>query len=472
MTLADGRKIRPADQLGAATDVVVHPGFRMILLANRPGFPFLGNREFPTRSGVSEMPTDVRPLLLQLSCVCSATPSHATLSLIPKPNRRNEFSLSLRRISTRRFFAPSSWPLEIFARLSRCVHPYSSPPDLETNALRRPDLSPTPSLSASSSPSSATSSASPTTRSSKSSATSSISTSTAPRRSTPCTTSFASTSSPLDESGSTPFGSGATRRRSLSSSTSSPRGIRAWWSPSTGRIRTSRMWEATLGLEELEVVRRRDWEGGCVLFLGSFGLGGRELMIWCSQGGYMRLYKGHDINQIPDELKADVPEEVKQQARDMARYVGHADDGGVVLNSFAGPSWRSDLRRSTSRTDRLRPTRATTTPFSRTSTSSSPSSTVRLPLSSSFSAASDPCSSRPRGERGGAHLAQASERRRARRISLDRGTHGRGSDLQATWNGEACVLSSLAASGWTRLIPRCSRAWSPSAQAEAHSLHL
>lgn len=45
-----------------------------------------------------------------------------------------------------------------------------------------------------------------------------------------------------------------------------------------------------------------------------------ELLLTCRvQGGYMRLYKGHDINQIPDALKADVPEEIKQQARDMAR---------------------------------------------------------------------------------------------------------------------------------------------------------
>lgn len=43
----------------------------------------------------------------------------------------------------------------------------------------------------------------------------------------------------------------------------------------------------------------------------------------------MRLYKGHDINQIPDELKADVPEEIKQQARDMARYVWRAHQSAV-----------------------------------------------------------------------------------------------------------------------------------------------
>lgn len=44
MTLPDGRKIRPPGKHGNLSDIIVHPQFRMILLANRPGFPFLGNR--------------------------------------------------------------------------------------------------------------------------------------------------------------------------------------------------------------------------------------------------------------------------------------------------------------------------------------------------------------------------------------------------------------------------------------------
>lgn len=35
----------------------------------------------------------------------------------------------------------------------------------------------------------------------------------------------------------------------------------------------------------------------------------------------MRLYKPGDIHQIPDSLKAQVPEEIKSKAREMARYV-------------------------------------------------------------------------------------------------------------------------------------------------------
>uniref|UniRef100_A0A6B2E9N1 von Willebrand factor A domain-containing protein 8 n=1 Tax=Phlebotomus kandelakii TaxID=1109342 RepID=A0A6B2E9N1_9DIPT len=49
MILSDGRKILPATMSGKdrTTDVIyAHPDFRMIVLANRPGFPFLGNDFF------------------------------------------------------------------------------------------------------------------------------------------------------------------------------------------------------------------------------------------------------------------------------------------------------------------------------------------------------------------------------------------------------------------------------------------
>ncbi|KAK7683695.1 hypothetical protein QCA50_013071 [Cerrena zonata] len=49
------------------------------------------------------------------------------------------------------------------------------------------------------------------------------------------------------------------------------------------------------------------------------GTGGRDTAGLGGRGGYMRLYKGHDIKQISDELKNDVPDHVKEQAREMAR---------------------------------------------------------------------------------------------------------------------------------------------------------
>ncbi|KAI0315297.1 AAA domain-containing protein [Amylostereum chailletii] len=49
------------------------------------------------------------------------------------------------------------------------------------------------------------------------------------------------------------------------------------------------------------------------------GTGGRDTAGLGGRGGYMRLFKGHDINQVSDKLKQDVPESVKEQAREMAR---------------------------------------------------------------------------------------------------------------------------------------------------------
>ncbi|KAJ3023473.1 hypothetical protein HKX48_002900 [Thoreauomyces humboldtii] len=50
MALGDGRRIRPPPKdprlIDPDRDVVIHPDFRLIVLANRPGYPFLGNDFF------------------------------------------------------------------------------------------------------------------------------------------------------------------------------------------------------------------------------------------------------------------------------------------------------------------------------------------------------------------------------------------------------------------------------------------
>ncbi|KAJ9575373.1 hypothetical protein L9F63_025677, partial [Diploptera punctata] len=50
MVLSDGRRLVPHTdsraQSGSSNIIPVHPDFRMIILANRPGFPFLGNDFF------------------------------------------------------------------------------------------------------------------------------------------------------------------------------------------------------------------------------------------------------------------------------------------------------------------------------------------------------------------------------------------------------------------------------------------
>ena len=50
MLLADGRRILPVGvkngSMKEADIIRLHPDFRVIVLANRPGFPFLGNDFF------------------------------------------------------------------------------------------------------------------------------------------------------------------------------------------------------------------------------------------------------------------------------------------------------------------------------------------------------------------------------------------------------------------------------------------
>lgn len=49
------------------------------------------------------------------------------------------------------------------------------------------------------------------------------------------------------------------------------------------------------------------------------GTGGRDTAGLGGRGGFERLYKGHKIHQIPKELKEDVPEHIQAEAREMAK---------------------------------------------------------------------------------------------------------------------------------------------------------
>ncbi|CCM05477.1 uncharacterized protein FIBRA_07698 [Fibroporia radiculosa] len=49
------------------------------------------------------------------------------------------------------------------------------------------------------------------------------------------------------------------------------------------------------------------------------GTGGRDTAGLGGRGGYMRLFKGHDISQVSDALKNNVPDRIKEEARAMAR---------------------------------------------------------------------------------------------------------------------------------------------------------
>ncbi|KIK61659.1 hypothetical protein GYMLUDRAFT_42680 [Collybiopsis luxurians FD-317 M1] len=49
------------------------------------------------------------------------------------------------------------------------------------------------------------------------------------------------------------------------------------------------------------------------------GIGGRETAGIGGRGGYKRLFKGGDVKQLPEQSKREVPEEIRAKAREMAR---------------------------------------------------------------------------------------------------------------------------------------------------------
>jgi hypothetical protein len=91
MQLADGRCILahgvPAPSGQRAESVIrIHPNFRMLALANRPGFPFLGNPN-PTPTP-NPNPNPNPPPQATTSSASAATPSPCTSWTTPTPPRR------------------------------------------------------------------------------------------------------------------------------------------------------------------------------------------------------------------------------------------------------------------------------------------------------------------------------------------------------------------------------------------------
>ncbi|KAI9450095.1 AAA domain-containing protein [Lactarius psammicola] len=70
------------------------------------------------------------------------------------------------------------------------------------------------------------------------------------------------------------------------------------------------------------------------------GTGGRDTAGIGGRGGFKRLYKeGHDINQVSNKLKEDIPESVREQARLMARKELEARLAELNMTSAAAESY-------------------------------------------------------------------------------------------------------------------------------------
>ncbi|GAA5900077.1 hypothetical protein JCM6882_002608 [Rhodosporidiobolus microsporus] len=264
LSLPDGRRVLPASSahLARPDDLLVHPSFRLILLANRPGFPFLGNSFLQVLgdsfSTYALMNPDADSELRVLQQLAPDLPEALLRKLVEAfQNLRREFDkgalsypFSLRELLAlvrhlRRF--PDD-PLDQALRSIFDFDVHSSP-TLETlrNVLRRHRLG-------------------------------------------------------VDKVGmdavrgsALPVEEGKKKAKVIDFV---PKGNTSLSGPKFGKT------------DDKEHSGGNTWAGGT---------GGRDTAGLGGRGGYMRLYKGGDIKQIPDALKADVPPEIAARAREMAR---------------------------------------------------------------------------------------------------------------------------------------------------------
>ncbi|KAK4700971.1 von Willebrand factor A domain-containing protein 8, partial [Phenoliferia sp. Uapishka_3] len=280
MTLPDGRKIRPPDQIGDPSDIVVHPKFRMILLANRPGFPFLGNREpsatpVVLASGLKfgfHLIAFLRVLGDNFSCFAVCNPDadseqRVLTQLAPDLDPDLLKSLVLAFGDLRKAFEAGTLPYPFSLRelLALVRHMKRFPEDELEQVLRNVfdfDINRLETIDA----------LYDILRKHK----------------------LAVRRIGIDAAR---VGSEDTKKPVVIEF--KPTGDTSLDKPKFGKAPDGK--SHTGG---------NTWAGGT---------GGRDTAGLGGRGGYMRLFTGQDISQIPDELKEDVPDEIKNQAREMAR---------------------------------------------------------------------------------------------------------------------------------------------------------
>ncbi|KAM5545989.1 hypothetical protein V8D89_000115 [Ganoderma adspersum] len=256
LTLADGRRVRQMKEREG--DIVVHPNFRLILLANRPGYPFLGNHflqvlgdNFCCHAVTNPDMASERKLLSQLAPQLS---EDMILRLVAVFN-------DLRRAYEA---GTLTYPYSLRELLNLVRHMQAYPSDALEVALRnvfdfdvyKPET-------------------------------------------------ISKLEDILDHHGLAvkKLGIDAAReatKKQILDLKFEPKGDTSLDNPKFGKEDPKN--EAHTG--------GNTWAGGT---------GGRDTAGLGGRGGYMRLFKGHDINQVSDALKNDVPDHVKEKAREMAR---------------------------------------------------------------------------------------------------------------------------------------------------------
>ena len=262
LTLPDGRRVRPPGSAGADHDVIVHSDFRLVLLANRPGWPFLGN-SFTEVIGDGFSPYAV------------ANPDVASeLALLRKvaPHVRPSLLHSLvvafhdLRAAFERDEINHPYSLRELLHIARHLDAFPDEPlgDVLLNVLafdlHRPEA-------------------------------------------------LRVVIDTLERRGLTvgDVSIGALQERAAKKEREAPGRIE--YKP-LGNTDLDQPKEGKDDPNNEPHVGGNMWRGGT---------GGRDTSGLGGRGGFERLYKGHKIHQIPDELKRDVPPHIEEQAREMAR---------------------------------------------------------------------------------------------------------------------------------------------------------
>ncbi|KAI0752632.1 AAA domain-containing protein [Daedaleopsis nitida] len=256
LTLADGRRVRQTKEREG--DIVVHPNFRLILLANRPGYPFLGNHFLQVLGD-------------NFCCHAVTNPDMASeRKLVSQLAPQLSEDIILRLVAAfhdlRRLYESGTltYPYSLRELLNLVRHMQAYPSDTLEAALRnvfdfdiyKPET-------------------------------------------------FSKLADILDHHGLVVKNLGISAAREAAKKQVldlkfEPKGDTSLSQPKFGKEDPDN--EAHTG--------GNTWAGGT---------GGRDTAGLGGRGGYMRLFKGHDINQVPDALKNDVPDHVKERAREMAR---------------------------------------------------------------------------------------------------------------------------------------------------------
>ncbi|KAM0756043.1 hypothetical protein T439DRAFT_283415 [Meredithblackwellia eburnea MCA 4105] len=264
MTLPDGRRIRPPTEEDSAgpSDIIVHPNFRMILLANRPGFPFLGN-------------PFLRVLGDNFSCYAVTNPDQDSEQRVLQqlaPDLEPELlkSLVLAFADLRKAFEAGTLPYPFSLRelLALVRHLKKFPEDELEQVLRNVfdfDINRPETLDA----------LYDILRKHK----------------------LRVERIGIDAARGGPSATGEGKKPVVIEF--KPKGDTSLSEPKFGKNPDGK--SHTGG---------NTWAGGT---------GGRDTAGLGGRGGYMRLATGQDISQIPDQLKEDVPEHIKAKAREMAR---------------------------------------------------------------------------------------------------------------------------------------------------------